>query len=165
MVQAHPGTACFFVWFASQVVFKLFCRSAGTTRKLKMHSKPETRIRIGRRIEEMKQLRMSSRQQMMQWQSSTHICIFSYMMKKAYQEGVNAAVLGSIVVSILACHARDRGSIPRRGVFLSSNVIMITYGHRKNIRLDFIYLHPTDSARFIILVYNSSHLYLKQNLI
>ena len=24
-------------------------------------------------------------------------------------------VLGSIVVSILACHARDRGSIPRRG--------------------------------------------------
>ena len=39
------------------------------------------------------------------------------MMKKAYQEGVNAAVLGSIVVSILACHARDRGSIPRRGVF------------------------------------------------
>ena len=26
-------------------------------------------------------------------------------------------VLGSIVVSILACHARDRGSIPRRGDF------------------------------------------------
>ena len=24
-------------------------------------------------------------------------------------------ILGSIVVSILACHARDRGSIPRRG--------------------------------------------------
>ena len=31
-----------------------------------------------------------------------------------------ATVLGSIVVSILACHARDRGSIPRRGeTFLS----------------------------------------------
>lgn len=24
-------------------------------------------------------------------------------------------ILGSIVVSILACHARDRGSIPRQG--------------------------------------------------
>ena len=30
-------------------------------------------------------------------------------------------VLGSIVVSIPACHAGDRGSIPRRGdIFLSS---------------------------------------------
>ena len=28
------------------------------------------------------------------------------------------AVLGSIVVSILACHARDPGSIPGRGAFL-----------------------------------------------
>ena len=28
---------------------------------------------------------------------------------------VGTAILGSIVVSISACHAEDRGSIPRRG--------------------------------------------------
>ena len=45
-------------------------------------------------------------------------------------------VLGSIVVSIPACHAGDRGSIPRRGVFflfvnyLGSMVAMI-------VRIDF----------------------------
>ena len=34
-------------------------------------------------------------------------------------------VLGSIVVSIPACHAGDRGSIPRRGVFFFSLLIFL----------------------------------------
>ena len=33
-----------------------------------------------------------------------------------------AQLLGSIVVSIPACHAGDRGSIPRRGDFLKKNL-------------------------------------------
>ena len=36
-----------------------------------------------------------------------------------YKSVVN--ILGSIVVSIPACHAGDRGSIPRRGEWLSSS--------------------------------------------
>ena len=35
------------------------------------------------------------------------------------QRKQNRPLLDSIVVSIPACHAGDRGSIPRRGVFLS----------------------------------------------
>ena len=36
-------------------------------------------------------------------------------------------VLVSIVVSIPACHAGDRGSIPRRGVFFFWNELVIQY--------------------------------------
>ena len=34
----------------------------------------------------------------------------------------NQHVLGSIVVSIPACHAGDRGSIPRRGEVIFNNI-------------------------------------------
>ena len=36
-------------------------------------------------------------------------------------------ILGSIVVSILACHARDRGSIPRRGEIFFPNFIQFFF--------------------------------------
>jgi hypothetical protein len=36
-------------------------------------------------------------------------------------------VLGSIVVSIPACHAGDRGSIPRRGDFLKFQLRILTF--------------------------------------
>ena len=45
------------------------------------------------------------------------------------------AILDSIVVSIPACHAGDRGSIPRRGdYFLDKNLRFLVHGHSQNLR-------------------------------
>ena len=44
-------------------------------------------------------------------------------------------ILVSIVVSIPACHAGDRGSIPRRGdYFLDKNLRFLVHGHSQNLR-------------------------------
>ena len=47
----------------------------------------------------------------------------------------NAQILGSIVVSIPACHAGDRGSIPRRGVHFSLHFPVC---HIFNFQLNFV---------------------------
>ena len=38
-----------------------------------------------------------------------------------------SAIRGSIVVSIPACHAGDRGSIPRHGVFLFAYTFVVFF--------------------------------------
>ena len=55
------------------------------------------------------------------------------------------AILDSIVVSIPACHAGDRGSIPRRGGFFLVNRIQ----HRKDG-----YSHGYVNSLIVILITN-----------
>ena len=45
----------------------------------------------------------------------THLCVDLTLLRITILIKVSISVLGSIVVSIPACHAGDRGSIPRRG--------------------------------------------------
>ena len=40
---------------------------------------------------------------------------------------LNTLLIGSIVVSIPACHAADRGSIPRRGEIRRCNCVIILF--------------------------------------
>ena len=65
------------------------------------------------------------------------------------------SVLDSIVVSIPACHAGDRGSIPRRGdYFLDKNLRFLVHGHsqnlRKKVKLHYFDRPPTFSRRKMI---------------
>ena len=59
-----------------------------------------------------------------------------------------SAILGSIVVSISACHAEDRGSIPRRGVvfFFSSLVSMLSVQWIGNSPTRFLFSHSSSSS-------------------
>ena len=59
-----------------------------------------------------------------------------------------SAILGSIVVSISACHAEDRGSIPRRGVvfFFSSLVSMLSVQWIGNSPTQFLFSHSSSSS-------------------
>ena len=52
------------------------------------------------------------------------------------------SILVTIVVSIPACHAGDRGSIPRRGVYLfthQTTVFQLMDGHRRVMSMTFIF--------------------------
>ena len=63
-----------------------------------------------------------------------------------------AAVLGSIVVSIPACHAGDRGSIPRQGEIygpLLHKVTSILYCFELEKRLAAVGFEPTPPKRLV----------------
>ena len=45
----------------------------------------------------------------------TGICNWQLQIRPSFPGIIDIDILGSIVVSIPACHAGDRGSIPRRG--------------------------------------------------
>ena len=68
---------------------------------------------------------------------------------------LHLSVLDSIVVSIPACHAGDRGSIPRRGdYFLDKNLRFLVHGHsqnlRKKVKVHYFDRPPTFSRRKMI---------------
>ena len=66
------------------------------------------------------------------WHNEPHFCVMFSTMKKckiiylATTEKFFKHILVSIVVSIPACHAGDRGSIPRRGVLFHCSIFCLS---------------------------------------